>query len=169
MTAYSDDEESEHDANPYRSPDSESQPSRSNRKRSLIERVEWKIKAPAVALIVVGSLGVVMSIVNVAIAVTAPPPVIDPNDPPFIQGLRRGQVGPVAITIQSGFIVYNSVIIAGAVQMLRFRTWALGLVASIMAMINIGTCCCVIGLPIGIWSLIILLQQDVKKAFEISA
>jgi hypothetical protein len=33
-------------------------------------------------------------------------------------------------------------------------------------MINIGTCCCIIGLPAGIWSLVILLQPDVSKAFD---
>ena len=44
-----------------------------------------------------------------------------------------------------------------------------GIAASVVAMLNFGNCCCLLGIPIGIWSLIILLQPDVTAAFDQSA
>ena len=49
---------------------------------------------------------------------------------------------------------------------LLFAVGALGIAASIVAMINFGNCCCLLGIPIGIWSLVILMQPDVKAAFD---
>jgi hypothetical protein len=30
-------------------------------------------------------------------------------------------------------------------------------------------CCCLVGVPLGIWSLIVLFNKDVKQAFEAKA
>ena len=80
--------------------------------------------------------------------------------------MQKNQVGPVAAAIQAAFVLLNIVILIGAIQMVRFKMWGYSLTASILAMINIGTCCCILGLPVGIWSLIVLFQPQVKNAFE---
>jgi hypothetical protein len=116
--------------------------------------------------LVVASLGLVLSIVNIVIAVVSPPPAVDPNAPEFVRGFQQGTVGPVAIIIQSGFVVFNGIIIAGAIQMMRFQSRVFAIVASIMAIVNVGTCCCTLGAPVGIWSLIILSMSDVSAAFD---
>ena len=64
------------------------------------------------------------------------------------------------------FGALSIVVLVGAIQMLRLRTHSLALVGAITAMINIGNCCCLLGLPIGIWSLVVLLRPEVKSAFE---
>ena len=33
-------------------------------------------------------------------------------------------------------------------------------------MLNFGTFCCVLGFPVGVWSLIILMLDDVKREFR---
>ena len=124
-----------------------------------------KVMAPAIALIVIGTLGVCGAIFSCVWSMVAEPPPIDPNAPPIVQQFMQGGVGPLALAIQAIFIGVNLVILAGAVQMLRFKAWSLALTSTILAMINIGNCCCLVGLPIGIWGLVILLQSDVKAAF----
>jgi len=42
--------------------------------------------------------------------------------------------------------------------------WALA--ASILAMVNVGSFCCVPGIPVGIWCLVILLTPEVRAAFQ---
>ena len=54
-------------------------------------------------------------------------------------------------------------------QFNKVKVQAPAIAASIVSMFNVGSCCCVIGLPIGIWALVILLMGDVKRAFEFSA
>ena len=59
----------------------------------------------------------------------------------------------------SGFIIW------AALQMKQLRNWTMAVVASIVAMIPCIGPCCIIGIPIGIWSLIVLMKPDVKAAF----
>jgi len=155
----------DHD-NPFASPEFEPDGTTPRGGMGAVESVKTKVRVPAICLIIVGSLGLLMSIVNVVIA-TGQPIKVDPNAPEFMQGLQRGQVGPVAMAIQSVFAVVNGVIIIGAVQMLRFQSRIFAIVVSAIAIVNLGTCCCVVGAPIGIWSLIVLSSNDVVKAFEI--
>ena len=57
-------------------------------------------------------------------------------------------------------------IIYAAMQMKKLTSWGLALAASIVAMIPCLSPCCIIGLPIGIWALVILLKPEVKAAFS---
>lgn len=52
-----------------------------------------------------------------------------------------------------------------ALQMKALRQWTLSVVASILAMIPCISPCCIIGLPVGIWALVVLLKPEVKAAF----
>ncbi len=122
------------------------------------------VMAPAIALCVIASLGLLLSLFNVAYAFMEHP--IDPNAPEFVQAMQKGSQGTTAAIIQSCFVVVNLLILSGAIQMMRFRTWGLALTASILAMVNFGTFCCIPGLPIGIWTLVILLTPEVRAAFQ---
>jgi hypothetical protein len=132
---------------------------------SLTARAKGRVMLPAIGLLIVGSLGLLMSLINM-VAATVMQPQVDPNAPQFLQDMQQWQTGPVAAVIQGMFAVVNIVILAGAIQMLRMRSWGLAMTSTILAMINIGTCCCFIGLPIGIWSLVVLLNEEVKSAFS---
>lgn len=126
-------------------------------------QIKNKVMPPAVAMIVAAAIGLAVTIFNFAFSFKEP--VIDPNLPPFWQDAMRGAAGPTASVVQGIFVVFNLLIIFGASQMVRCRMWGLALMASILSMINFGGCCCVLGLPFGIWSLVILLSPDVKLAF----
>jgi hypothetical protein len=128
--------------------------------------VRGKVLAPAIALIVVAGLGLLGSLFNVVFALTANPIPPDPNAPEFLQALNQNTTGPTTAIIQSAFAILNLVIIAGGVQMARMEMRPFAIVASVLAMANFGTCCCILGLPVGIWSLVILLLPDVAAAFR---
>jgi hypothetical protein len=134
--------------------------------QNLVQMVKGKVIPPAIALIVVASIGLALSLFNVVFAVVAKPPVIDPNAPQWVQEFQKNQTGPVAMVVQGLMAIVNVVIIAGGVQMARIKTRPLGFVAAILAMVNFGSCCCILGIPAGIWSIVILCQSDVAKAFE---
>lgn len=58
-----------------------------------------------------------------------------------------------------GFVVW------AALKMKALEQWIPAIVASVVAMIPCS-CACLLGLPIGIWSLVVLLKPDVKTAFK---
>jgi hypothetical protein len=75
--------------------------------------------------------------------------------------MMSGGVGIVVSLL--GLALYGFVL-WGAMQMKQLRNWNIAMGASIAAMLPCG-CCCIIGLPIGIWSLIVLMKPEVKSAF----
>jgi hypothetical protein len=52
-----------------------------------------------------------------------------------------------------------------AMKMKALEQWTMAIVASVVAMIPCS-CACILGLPIGIWSLVVLLKPEVKAAFR---
>jgi hypothetical protein len=60
----------------------------------------------------------------------------------------------------AGLIIYASM------EMKKLRQWGLAVAASILAMVPCISPCCIIGLPMGIWSLVILVRDDIKSAFR---
>jgi hypothetical protein len=127
------------------------------------QAIKNKVMPPAVAMIVAAVIGLAVTVFNFAYSFQEP--VIDPNLPPFWQDAMKGSTGPTASIVQAAFMLVNVLIIFGAAQMLRCRMWGLALMAAILSMINAGGCCCILGLPFGIWSVVVLSQPDVKQAF----
>jgi phage FluMu protein Com len=58
------------------------------------------------------------------------------------------------------------VILIGAWQMRGLRSYGLAMTASILSMIPYVSPCCLLGLPFGIWSIVVLNDPDVKNAFD---
>lgn len=63
-------------------------------------------------------------------------------------------------------LLIAGLIIYAAIEMRNLRQWALAMAASILAMVPCISPCCLIGLPMGIWSLIVLLKPEIKAAFR---
>lgn len=122
------------------------------------------IKAPAIALLVVGGLGLLVSFINLVMAFVVEP-TVDPTAPEIVQQMQRNSAGAVAALIQGAFVIVNGVIIYSMIQMMTLRSWGWALAGSILAMIDLGGCCCFLGLPCGIWSLIVLMQENTKSTF----
>ena len=55
--------------------------------------------------------------------------------------------------------------IVGGWQMRQLKSYGLATIASVLAMLPC-TASWMIGLPLGLWSLIVLLQPEVRQAFE---
>ena len=124
------------------------------------------VTPPAVCLLITGILGVLANCLRAVVVLTGggQPPGADVPD--FMRKAME-MVTPEMVLISS--IVFGSVslvIVLGAVQMLRRRMYGLAIASSILAMINIECLCCVFGLPVGIWSLAVLLKPEVRSVFQ---
>lgn len=79
------------------------------------------------------------------------------------QGGARGALTyffPVLGLLISGLGLY------GSIQMLKLRSYGLAMTAAIIAVIPcFGPCCC-LGIPFGIWALVVMNQPNVKLAFR---
>src|SRR5260221_14417428 len=74
-------------------------------------------------------------------------------------------LAPLVLLVQAISFGIGIVIIVGAVKMMRLRSHGFATVASVLAMLPCGPAW-LLGLPMGIWSLIVLNRQNVKAAFD---
>ncbi len=124
-----------------------------------------QVSGPATGLLVTGIIGaffacltLIASIVGMSFA-----PFIRDEIPDRYAEFWEGSVGAASSIVG---IVVAAFIIFAALKMRDLKQWEMCLAASIVAMIPCISPCCILGLPIGIWALVVLLRPEVKEAFR---
>ena len=121
-----------------------------------------KVKGPAIGLIVAGGLGVAMALLNILSVFFGA--AMSFNQYQSLQGqLGAAYYAVMGVSIVLGLGVSGFLIWAG-LQMKELRNRTLCIVACILAMIPC-LACCLVGLPVGIWGLVVLMNDEVKQAF----
>jgi hypothetical protein len=155
-------DETDDEASPYQSPTT----SGTAAPVSSVAAAE-KVKAPGIALVVIGSIDVLLSIVFIGLQVFQ---IALFNN--FQQGQQLFPMGiGIGINVVSSIIslVISGLMIYGGLQMMHLRSYALAMTAAILAIIPCFGACCLWDLPIGIWAVVILAQGDVQAAFRQNA
>jgi GYF domain 2 len=62
-------------------------------------------------------------------------------------------------------LVLAGLMLLGGIKMKRLESYGLAMTAAVLAMLPCSLCC-VLGLPLGIWSLVVLTKPEVKSAFH---
>jgi hypothetical protein len=126
------------------------------------------VKNPALGLIVFGALGILAQLMGLLIrfGLFAMPGAF--GRMPMAGGGAFGGVGLViGIVIAVVGIAVNLFVIFGAMQMKRLKNYPLALAGAAAAIIPFfSSCCCFLGIGLGIWAIVVLLKPDVKAAFS---
>ena len=124
-----------------------------------------QVNGPATGLIVTGILAIVLSVLGILINVFGIA---------VFQGIGGASGSDAAMNMFSGTIGLVSnvlgigagiVILMGALKMKRLESHGFAMAASIVALVPCFGCY-VVGIPIGIWSLVVLNKPEVKGAFH---
>jgi len=137
----------------------------------LAARSQGKLVAPAIILMILSTLALLASLARVVIALFFPKIVeqLQANNAQIFGQMGGGfnmDMRVMYVVFGAIFAVVSLVSFCGGVAMLRRQMYWLAMAGSIAAMINLTDCCCLFGLPVGMWALIILLQSDVKASFS---
>jgi predicted Zn finger-like uncharacterized protein len=130
------------------------------------ERARRLLLPPAICLTAAGVLGILGNLLRIVITLVMPqqPP---GQDMPEIFRKAMEIMTPQVVVIESGvFALLSLVVLLAGIQMLRQRMFWLAVMGSFLAMINLECFCCVLGIPFGIWSLIILFRPEVQALFR---
>jgi hypothetical protein len=87
------------------------------------------------------------------------------NDPQ-VQQLLHLIYGPLGIINSLFALAISVLVLIGATKMQSLRSLEFAFAAAILAMIPCLTPCCVLGLPFGIWALVVLKKPEVKSQFS---
>jgi hypothetical protein len=124
------------------------------------------VNVPSILLLVMGGIGVLMALYGVVAGGGIPPELLD--NPQLTAEMKQmlvrfsgmGRFGNILGLVLDGVIIY------GALQMRQLKNWGLALAAAILAMLPCAGCCCLLGLPVGIWAIVTLTKPEVKSAFS---
>jgi phage FluMu protein Com len=129
----------------------------------VVERVQ----GPAIALMVLGCIGVVLQILGLLGNLL--------SIGMMHQGaMRQGPAQPLEMMFSGGVgivtaifsLVVSAVIVIGGLKMKSLESYAFAMAAAIIAVIPCVSPCCVVSLPFGIWALVVLNDEAVKAAFR---
>jgi hypothetical protein len=123
-----------------------------------------QVNGPAIGLIVVAVVGFLFQslslIMNLAGATFGQ---MQSGQQDAWVNLMSGTVGVISSIVG---LAISGLILFGALKMRKLESYGLALTVSILAMIPCISPCCLIGLPIGIWALVVLMKPEVKGAFQ---
>jgi len=126
------------------------------------------VKGPATALIITAGLGIAYYAFSGLFTLFTGGAMfhqeMPPNIPPQVAAFIKGMQGPLAGVINLVIAAWNGFVLFGAIKMLRLQNRTVATVASVAAMLPCQ-CCCLLGLPFGIWALTVLNKPEVKSHF----
>jgi hypothetical protein len=117
------------------------------------------VKNPAMFLMIVAGISAVLRVVIIIMLIFG-------VGLSMLQGAGGGAVNGAANIV--GAIVgvaCDLFIIFGAMKMQKLQSYGLAMAAAIVAIVPCFSPCCIVGIPFGIWALIVLLKPEVKVAF----
>jgi len=126
---------------------------------------------PGLGLLFVGLLGTVSNGVQVGRAYSDPAKFAEETREFF----ERAQLPDPERTVKwmpiarVGFLGLSALVAAGGVAMLARRMHGLAMLASVGALFLVTDCCCVLGFPVGAWSLYVLRDPAVQAQFRRAA
>jgi hypothetical protein len=127
---------------------------------------EGMVGPPAIALIVTAVIGILAQLVNILLRLLGmgmSGVVAASGDSSGVAGLLSGVVGLVFAII---WLLMSGVVIFGAIKMKSLQSYGLAFAAAVLAAVPCTSPCCFIGLPVGIWAIVVLLNDDVKRSFR---
>jgi hypothetical protein len=125
-----------------------------------------QVQGPAIALMIVAGLNFLLTAVGLIMNLAGAGmgrfgPIGNPELEKLLE-MTSGIAGVISNLVSLGIA---ALIFVGAQKMKNVQNYGLAMTATILAMVPCVSPCCLIGLPIGIWSLVVLLRPEVKSAF----
>jgi len=128
------------------------------------------VAGPAIALIVTACIGalaqvasILINLLGIGMAGIAGSQGSHNQELPAWVNMMSGGVG-IAFNILG--LAMSVVVFMGAMKMKKLEAFGFAMAATIIAMVPCVSPCCWIGLPVGIWALVVLNKPEVKSAFH---
>lgn len=126
-----------------------------------------KVNAPAIGLMATAGIGILYQLLMIVLNVLGTgfnmaSMAGQSGTPEGMTNLMSGTLGIVAGIVA---ILVGGVVFFGAMKMRALQSWPFAIAASALAAIPCLSPCCCIGIPVGIWALIVLFDANVKASF----
>lgn len=137
------------------------------------DRARAAVIAPAICLIITGALGLASNALaltmNLLRGKEAALAEVKNMNLFKQQGMDRNTLETswvLSLVMMGGCALISLLVVLGAIQLLRLRTYGLAMAGCIAGMFACYPGCCLLNIPFGIWALVMLARPEVKDAFR---
>ena len=148
------------------------------------EAARKKVLGPAIALMVVGVLTIIYSLyagLSALLVMAGMNPMAAAQEAQFDQMAQAGQsaeqvemlrqfsmvmAGPGGLVIALVALICGGLILLGAIKMKNLQSRGLAMTAAILGIIPCTSACCLLGIPFGIWGLVVMNDPNVRPYFK---
>jgi hypothetical protein len=138
-----------------------------------------RVQAPATALMVVGAMSFVITVLSIMLVTAGggsyqiqPPDTADtsvsttPTPAPSTERYSDDISREIAVLLGAVIVRLglDALIMVAGYRMRLLRNWSLSMAGAVVALLPLSLCV-FIGLPVGIWAIVVLVNQDVKRRF----
>jgi hypothetical protein len=148
---------------------------RRRRKNARRQDALARVAAPAIMLMIVGGLAIALSIVGLGINVLsagmqAGMNAQGPRQPGQFGPGPRNTMDPMANVVLGIFgavlgLCWGGMVLLGGLKLKNLESHGLAMTGAILAMIPCNICC-ILGLPLGIYALVVMNSADVRDQFR---
>lgn len=160
--------------NPYQDMPSQPRDSKSDR-----QAAEGKVKTPAILLLLSGVVnllsmlgsGAVLFVTFALNKATLMDQVLeqqqnDPNVTPETMEIAFAFYTYLGVALSVFGLLFGAFIIFAAYRMLNLKGWGMAVTAAILSVVPCFQSCCILSLPVGIYALVVLFDENVKQNFK---
>ncbi len=133
----------------------------------MYPRIKDRVYGPSVGLIVAGVMSGLSGLAQLLLASRRSMYGIEAlyyRDESYRMGYRLGYISSLVAAFLS--LILAPVIIYGASRMMKLTNFKLSRAAAVLALIPCTSCCFLVGIPMGIWALIVLNKPEIRQAFD---
>lgn len=130
-----------------------------------------KVQGPGIGLMVYGVLQILASCLGLVVNILSMTGVINQgafNEFGGDAGMSSMMGGGVGVVMAIPGLILSFLIAFGGLKMKNLQSHGLAMAGAICAMLPCS-CCCIIGVPLGAWALMTLMNDEVKAAFQANA
>jgi hypothetical protein len=122
------------------------------------------VQGPAIALIVIGIIGILFHLAMAGLSFLGSGFSALAGGSRGVGSALSGAVGGVVYIV---WALLEGLVVFGGVKMKSMQSWGLAVAAAVVALLPCTNwICCLLGMPIGIWALVVLMNDEVKRSFQ---
>jgi hypothetical protein len=126
------------------------------------------VQAPAACLVALGAIGGLLYLGSAGVHLmggahfTPPEPIGNAE----VERIIEFMSGAGGVIFDALGLLISAAILVGGLMMFKLRAYGLCVAAAVLALVPCVSPCCCLGLPLGIWALVVLFKPEVKSAFR---
>ena len=124
------------------------------------------VNGPGIALIIIGAINIMISLGFMAMVLANLGATTTLSTNTEAEKMFRGMGLSFDLVLVTLAVIFGVLILMGGVRMRSLRNFGFCMTASILAMVPCVSCCFPIGIPVGIWAIVVLSKPEVKNMFS---